>query len=98
MSMLSFCLLSPSFRREDRATISKKNVVHFVLVLDALGLGSFRASLADQFGCVSFISSLLGVITVVLCGVVWYIIGNEVPFVYQRTELSATCAFMGIGA
>jgi uncharacterized membrane protein YeiH len=63
--------------------------------------GSFRAlcaSLADQFGRASFISFLLGVITGVFCGVVWEIICDEVSLVFQRTELFATCAFMGIGA
>ncbi len=80
---------------------NKKNVVNFVLALDALGLGSFSASgasLADQLGCAPFVSSLLGVITGVFGGVMRDIICNEIPYVFQRTELYATCAFLGAWA
>jgi uncharacterized membrane protein YeiH len=79
----------------------KKKVMNFVLVLDALGLGSFSASgasLADQLGCAPFVSSLLGVITGVFGGVMRDIICNEIPYVFQRTELYATCAFLGAWA
>lgn len=79
----------------------KKNVVNFVLALDALGLGSFSASgasLADQLGCAPFVASLLGVITGVFGGVMRDIICNEIPYVFQRTELYATCAFLGAWA
>jgi uncharacterized membrane protein YeiH len=80
---------------------NKKKVMHFVLMLDALGLGSFSASgasLADQLGCAPFVSSLIGVITGVFGGVMRDIICNEIPYVFQRTELYATCAFVGAWA
>ncbi|HSB33867.1 MAG TPA: TRIC cation channel family protein, partial [Nitrospirota bacterium] len=73
-------------------------MVHVVLALDALGLGSFSASgasLADQQGCALFVSSLLGVITGVFGGVMRDIVSNELPYVFQRTELYATCSFIG---
>jgi uncharacterized membrane protein YeiH len=76
----------------------KKNLVTVVLALDALGLGSFSASgasLADRMGCSLFISSLLGVTTGVFGGVMRDIVCNEIPYVFQRTELYATCAFIG---
>jgi uncharacterized membrane protein YeiH len=76
----------------------KKSMVTIVLALDALGLGSFSASgasIADQLGCTLFISSLLGVATGVFGGVMRDIICNEIPYVFQRTELYATCAFFG---
>jgi uncharacterized membrane protein YeiH len=76
----------------------RKNMVHIVLALDALGLGSFSASgasLADQQGCALFISSLLGVITGAFGGVMRDIVCNELPYVFQRTELYATCSFIG---
>jgi uncharacterized membrane protein YeiH len=79
----------------------RKNMVHIVLALDALGLGSFSASgasLADQQGCALFISSLLGVITGVFGGVMRDIVCNEIPYVFQRTELYATCSFIGAWA
>jgi uncharacterized membrane protein YeiH len=76
----------------------KKNMVMGVLVLDALGLGSFSASgasVADKLGCVPFVAALLGVTTGVFGGVMRDIICNEVPTVFQRTELYATCSFLG---
>lgn len=69
-----------------------------VLVLDALGLGLFSAtgaSLAHQAGLHPFIAALLGVTTGVFGGVLRDIICNEIPAVFQRTELYATCAFAG---
>jgi len=72
--------------------------VKAVLVLDALGLGLFSASgasVADQAGVHWFISALLGVTTGVFGGVMRDIICNEIPHVFTRTELYATCAFAG---
>jgi uncharacterized membrane protein YeiH len=69
-----------------------------VQVLDALGLGLFAASgasVAHQAGTNLFISSLIGVMTGVVGGVFRDIICNEIPYVFQRTELYATCAFAG---
>jgi len=76
----------------------KKGLVNIVLALDALGLGSFSASgvsLADRLGCAPFVSSLLGVMTGVFGGVMRDIVCNEIPYVFQRTELYATCSFVG---
>ena len=76
----------------------KRSLVNIVLALDALGLGSFSASgasLADQMGCALFVSSLLGVTTGVFGGVMRDIVCNEIPYVFQRTELYATCSFIG---
>jgi len=72
--------------------------VKAVVVLDALGLGLFSASgasVADQAGSPWFISALLGVTTGVFGGVLRDIICNEIPHVFTRTELYATCAFAG---
>jgi uncharacterized membrane protein YeiH len=72
--------------------------VKAVLVLDALGLGLFSASgasVANQIGSHWFISALLGVTTGVFGGVMRDIICNEIPHVFTRTELYATCAFAG---
>lgn len=47
-------------------TLHRRGFVTFVLVLDALGLGSFSASgtsLANQFGYHPFVSALMGVVT-----------------------------------
>ena len=72
--------------------------VKAVLVLDALGLGLFSASgasVANQMGAHWFIAVLLGVTTAVFGGVMRDIICNEIPHVFTRTELYATCAFAG---
>ncbi|HEY6010564.1 MAG TPA: trimeric intracellular cation channel family protein [Nitrospirota bacterium] len=80
---------------------NRKSAVLVVLVLDALGLGLFSAtgaSVADKLGCAPFVSSLLGVMTGVFGGVMRDIICNEVPSVFRRTELYATCSFIGTWA
>jgi uncharacterized membrane protein YeiH len=77
---------------------TRKTMVMLVLALDALGLGFFSASgasISDRMGCAAFVSSLLGVTTGVFGGVMRDIICNEVPSVFQRTELYATCSFAG---
>jgi len=78
--------------------LNRSGFVTFVLVLDALGLGSFSASgtsLANQFGYHPFVTALMGVVTGVFGGVLRDIAGNEIPYVFQRTEIYATCAFIG---
>jgi uncharacterized membrane protein YeiH len=73
-------------------------IVKTVQVLDALGLGLFSASgasVANQLGSPWFLSALLGVTTGVFGGVLRDIICNEIPHVFTRTELYATCAFAG---
>lgn len=84
-----------------RQVTGHPRVLTAVLVLDGLGLGLFAASgasLADAAGCHPFVSSLLGVTTGVFGGVLRDIICNEIPYVFQRTELYATCAFSGAWA
>lgn len=84
-----------------RQVMEHAKAMGMVLALDALGLGLFSASgtsLAHQAGLHPFISSLLGVTTGVFGGVLRDIICNEIPYVFQRTELYATCAFAGAWA
>ncbi len=67
-------------------------------VLDTLGLGLFctaGASVAHQAGCDFYISMLLGVVTSIFGGIFRDIICNEIPKVFQRNELYATCAAFG---
>ncbi len=67
-------------------------------VLDTLGLGLFAtagASVAQQAGCDFYISLLLGAVTAVFGGVLRDIVCNEIPKVFRRNELYATCAFVG---
>jgi len=81
-----------------RNFFAMNRIVKAVVILDALGLGLFSASgasVANQAGAHWFISSLLGVTTGVFGGVIRDIICNEIPHVFTRTELYATCAFAG---
>ena len=81
-----------------RQVSGHSRVMTTMLVLDGLGLGLFAAtgaSLAAASGCHPFVSALLGVITGVFGGVLRDIICNEIPYVFQRTELYASCAFAG---
>ncbi len=94
--LLLFLAIVSSMVAQD--IFEKKGLVNIVLALDALGLGSFSASgtsLAGQLGCALFISALLGVITGVFGGVMRDIICNEIPYVFRRAELYATCSFVG---
>lgn len=77
---------------------SKPRVAICIDVLDALGLGLFAASgtlIAHQADCFFFISILFGVMTGVFGGVIRDTLCNEVPFVFSKKELYATCAFLG---
>jgi uncharacterized membrane protein YeiH len=67
-------------------------------VLDTFGLGLFAtagASVAHQAGYDFYISMLLGVATAVFGGILRDIVCNEIPKVFRRNELYATCAFVG---
>ncbi|HUK99678.1 MAG TPA: trimeric intracellular cation channel family protein [Nitrospirota bacterium] len=81
-----------------KAMLTRKRTVILVLVLDALGLGLFSssgASIANQLGYAPFVSALLGVITGVFGGVMRDTICKEIPYIFQRRELYATCSFIG---
>ena len=67
-------------------------------VFDTLGLGLFStagASVAHQAGCDFYSSLLLGVVTAVFGGIFRDIVCNEIPKVFKRNELYATCALAG---
>jgi len=65
---------------------------------DAIGLGLFSITgtgYALQGGVSLFVATLMGVITGAFGGVLRDIICNELPAIFRRTELYATCAFLG---
>jgi uncharacterized membrane protein YeiH len=69
-----------------------------ILVPDALGLGLFSitgATYALEAHTSYFIAALLGIITGVFGGVLRDVICNEIPTVFARTQLYATCALAG---
>ena len=65
---------------------------------DALGLGLFAATgtvLARDAGLPDFLAVMMGVITATFGGVIVDVLSNTVPRIFKRTELQATCAFVG---
>jgi uncharacterized membrane protein YeiH len=69
-----------------------------ILIPDALGLGLFTvtgASYALAYHTSMVIASLMGVITGIFGGVLRDVVCNEVPAVFARTQLYATCALAG---
>lgn len=95
LMLLGFALASSLL---GAAFYENKQVNNAFEVLDTLGLGLFStagASVAQQAGCDFYISLLLGVATAVFGGVLRDIVCNEIPKVFRRNELYATCAFVG---
>ncbi|WP_035626121.1 trimeric intracellular cation channel family protein [Herminiimonas sp. CN] len=69
-----------------------------IIFADALGLGLFSAvgaSVAQEMQMPLFICVMMGVITAIFGGVLRDVICNEIPLVFRRGQLYATCAFVG---
>jgi uncharacterized membrane protein YeiH len=80
-------------RKIRRLPLSEKAVV----VPDAFGLGFFTATgtaIAFDAGKSAFICILMGVITATFGGVLRDIACNEVPVIFKRGQLYATCSFL----
>ncbi len=95
-SLLVFALtivLTP-FVRHLQFAFSEKLIV----IADAFGLGLFSAlgaSLALEAGMPIFVCSMMGVITGIFGGVLRDVLCNEIPLVFRRGHLYATCSFAG---
>jgi uncharacterized membrane protein YeiH len=95
-SLLVFALalvVSP-FLRHLRTAFSEKLIV----IADAFGLGLFSAlgaSLAQEAGMPLFVAAMMGVITGIFGGVLRDVLCNEIPLVFRRGHLYATCSFAG---
>jgi uncharacterized membrane protein YeiH len=94
VGVFAMCLLLPwLIRRRPRPVIERA-----VQWPDALGMGLFAASgtaLALDAGMPMFLATLMGVITATFGGVICDVLCNEIPRIFRRTELHATCAFAG---
>lgn len=94
IAVFALCLALPWVARR-RARVWVERVVQWP---DALGMGLFAASgtaLALDAGLPVFLATLMGVITATFGGVIADVLSNEVPRIFRRTELHATCAFAG---
>jgi hypothetical protein len=103
VAVFALSLLLPWFAR-DRVRPWVERVVPWP---DALGLGLFAATgttLSLDAGLPVFVAVMMGVITATFGGVIVDVLCNEVPRIFRRTELNATCAFacgwtvVGLGA
>jgi uncharacterized membrane protein YeiH len=95
MLLLAFSILSASVSID---TFIKPFVYQLFQFFDAIGLGLFSAigaNLAYMNGCDFFISAIFGIMTSVFGGILRDIICNEIPNVFKRNELYATCSALG---
>lgn len=80
------------------ATRTTRYAANAMLIPDAFGLGLFSVLgtiYALESGASPFIAILLGVVTAIVGGVLRDVICNEVPIVFRRSPLYATCAALG---
>jgi uncharacterized membrane protein YeiH len=87
-------LLTAPLLRHLRSSITER----FIDYADALGLGLFSVSgttLALQEDMPMFVCVMMGVITGIFGGVLRDVICNEIPMVFRRGQLYATCSFAG---
>ncbi|MFZ6779988.1 trimeric intracellular cation channel family protein [Undibacterium sp. Ji83W] len=90
-------IIAIPFLRHLRNAVTENAIV----LADALGLGLFSvtgASLAQEAQMPMFVCVMMGVITGIFGGVLRDIICNEIPLVFRRSHLYATCAFAGCWA
>ncbi len=69
-----------------------------IFLPDALGLGLFSAAGVTyglSAGITPFLAAMMGVLTATFGGVLRDVLCNEIPSVFQQTQLYATCAFLG---
>jgi uncharacterized membrane protein YeiH len=87
-------LIAIPFSRHLRHAVAEKAINY----ADALGLGLFSvtgASLAADAQMPMFVCVMMGVITGIFGGVLRDVICNEIPLVFKRGQLYATCSFAG---
>lgn len=87
-------LLAIPLLRRVRSVVAERCLVY----VDALGLGLFSVtgtSLAQDAGMPMVVCVMMGVITGIFGGVLRDVICNEIPMVFRRGQLYATCSFFG---
>ncbi len=87
-------LVAYPFWRQLRRVVADRTI----MVADALGLGLFSvngASLAYEFKMPLFVCVMMGVITGIFGGVLRDVLCNQIPMVFRRGQLYATCCFLG---
>ena len=94
LAVFALCLLMPWVARQR----TRPWVERAVTWPDALGMGLFAATgtaISLEAGLPPFVAVMMGVITSTFGGALADVLSNEVPRIFRRTELHATCAFAG---
>ncbi len=92
--IFAMALLAIPLLKHLRFSVAESLIVY----VDALGLGLFSVtgtSLAVDAGMPVVVCVMMGVITGIFGGVLRDIICNEIPLVFRRGQLYATCSFVG---
>ncbi|MEN9866310.1 MAG: hypothetical protein RL748_1900 [Pseudomonadota bacterium] len=92
--IFALALLAWPFGRLLQAAVAERAV----MLADALGLGLFSvtgASLAQDLHMPMFVCVMMGVITGIFGGVLRDVLCNQIPLVFRRGQLYATCSFAG---
>ena len=92
--IFALALLAYPFWRHLQNLVAERAIVY----ADALGLGLFSvtgAALAEAEKMPMFVCVMMGVITGIFGGVLRDVLCNEIPLVFRRGHLYATCAFLG---
>ncbi len=87
-------LIAGPFLPHLRSAVAEKTIV----VADAFGLGLFSAvgtSLALEAQMPIFICVMMGVTTGIFGGILRDVLCNQIPMVFRRGQLYATCSFIG---
>lgn len=94
VAVFLLALIATPFFRHLRSAAAERAIIF----ADALGLGLFSAvgtSVALNAGMPIFICIMMGVITGIFGGVLRDVLCNEIPLVFRRGQLYATCSFVG---
>lgn len=92
--VFALALVITPFLRHLQSAFSERLIV----TADAFGLGLFSvlgATLAQEAGMPIFVCAMMGVITGIFGGVLRDVLCNEIPMVFRRSHLYATCSFAG---
>lgn len=92
--VFALALVAIPFFRHLRSSVAEKAII----MADALGLGLFSAvgtSLAQEAQMSILVSVMMGVTTGIFGGVLRDVLCNEIPLVFRRGHLYATCSFVG---
>ena len=92
--IFALALVAFPFWRQLRLAVVDKTIIY----ADALGLGLFSingASLAQELQMPLFVCAMMGVVTGIFGGVLRDVLCNQIPMVFRRGQLYATCSFLG---